>query len=45
MPPSAGQGAIAIQCLNKIKNKKINEIIFSLNDQKAFLKHKQKEVL
>ena len=36
MPPSAGQGAIAIQCLNKIKNKKINEIIFSLNDQKAF---------
>ena len=36
MPPSAGQGAIAIQCLNKIKNKKINDIIFSLNDQKAF---------
>ena len=36
MPPSAGQGAIAIQCLNKIKNKKINKIIFSLNDQKAF---------
>lgn len=36
IPPSAGQGAIAIQCLNKIKNKKINEIIFSLNDQKAF---------
>ena len=24
MPPSAGQGAIAIQCLNHIKNKKIN---------------------
>ena len=36
MPPSAGQGAIAIQCLNKIKNKHINKIIFSLNDQKAF---------
>tara|TARA_Y100000589_G_scaffold222187_1_gene209759 strand:- start:241 stop:1143 length:903 start_codon:yes stop_codon:yes gene_type:complete len=37
MPPSAGQGAIAIQCLNKIKNKHINKIIFSLNDQKAFV--------
>ncbi len=36
MPPPAGQGAIAIQCLNQMKNKKINEIIFSLNDQKAF---------
>ncbi len=36
MPPSAGQGAIAIQCLNQMKNKKINEIIYSLNDQKAF---------
>jgi len=36
MPPSAGQGAIAIQCFNQMKNKKINEIIFSLNDQKAF---------
>ncbi len=36
MPPSAGQGAIAIQCLNTIKNKKINEIILSFNDQKAF---------
>ena len=36
IPPSAGQGAIAIQCLNQIKNKKINEIVFSLNDQKAF---------
>ena len=37
MPPSAGQGAIAIQCLNQMKNKKINEIIYSLNDQKAFV--------
>ncbi len=36
LPPPAGQGVIAIQCVDTPKNNKINHIINSINDEKTF---------
>ncbi len=36
MPPSAGQGVIAIQCLETIEKKYLNKLISSINDERVY---------
>ena len=40
MPPAAGQGAIAIQCIENPKFSEINKVISSINNEKAFFETK-----
>ncbi len=45
MPPAAGQGAIAIQCIENPKFSEINKVISSINNEKAFFETKAERSL
>ena len=45
LPPAAGQGAIAIQCVENPKLLEINKVISSINNEKAFFETKAERSL